>query len=75
MQFQHAVSTKIDRHPTRRDAIPHQSVSETMIGGPENKFPQDATMGLHQRKGSIVADRADIAQMVRKAFQFSHESA
>ena len=38
----------------------------------QHALAQNAAMGEHQRKGDVVANRADIAEMVGKAFKFGH---
>ena len=39
----------------------------------QHALAQDAAMGVHQREGGVVADRADVAEMIGEALQFGHQ--
>ena len=38
-------------------------------------FAQHATMDMHQGEGGVIADCADISEMIGEAFEFSHQCA
>ena len=57
------------------DAIHHQPVPETALRGAQNALAQDAAMGEHEGKAGVVADGADIAEMVGEALELRHQSA
>jgi hypothetical protein len=67
--------SKIAGHAARYHAIAHQPVTEAGIRHPQHAFPQNGAMGMHQRKGRIVANRADIAEMICQTLQFRHQRA
>jgi hypothetical protein len=50
-------------------------VTEAGIGRSQNALTKHTAMGVHQREGSIVADRADVTKVIREALQLRHESA
>ena len=43
--------------------------------GAQHALAQDAAMGVHEREGGVVADRADIAEMVGDALELGHQRA
>ena len=59
---------------TGHDDVPHQPVSEGAMGCAQDAFPQYAAMRVHQGKGGIVADGADVAEMVGQPLEFRDES-
>ena len=55
------------------DAVHHQAVTEARVGRPQRLFPKQAAFGQHEGEGRIVADGADVAEMVRQPLQFRHQ--
>ena len=53
--------------------IHHQAMAEADIAGPQHPFAQHAAMGEHQREGRVVADAADVAEMVGETLQLRHQ--
>ena len=64
---------QIHGHTARHDAVAHHAMTETAVGGAQHALAQHAAMGQHQRKSGIVADGADIAQMIGQPLQFRHQ--
>ncbi len=48
-------------------------MTKTCIGHPQHTLAQDGAVGQHDRKGCIVADGANVAEMVGEAFKFGHQ--
>ena len=48
-------------------------MAEGSIACAQYALAQHAAVGMHEREGGIVANGADIAQMVRQTLQFGHE--
>ena len=61
--------------PPGHDPIHHQAVPEAGVGGAQHQLAQHAAMGVHQRKRGVVADRADVAEMIGDALELGHERA
>ncbi len=61
--------------PPDHDPIAHQAVAEAGVGGAQHALAQDAGVGMHQGEGGIVADRADVAQVVGETLQLGHQRA
>jgi hypothetical protein len=59
----------------RNDCAHHQPGAEGRSSGAQSPLSQDATMGKHQRKGGVIADGADVAEMIGEALNLSHETA
>ena len=62
-------------HAAGHDLVAHQAVTEAGISDAQNALAQHGAMGLHHREGRVVADRADIAQVIGEPFQFRHQAA
>ncbi len=50
-------------------------MAERRLGRAQHALAQDAAMGVHQRERGVVADRADVAEMVGEPLQFGHQRA
>ena len=48
-------------------------MAEGVVGGAQHEFAQGAGMGVHQRERSVVADRADIAEVIGDALDLGHQ--
>ncbi len=59
----------------RHDAIHHQAMGEGSIGRGEQALAEDAAMRVDQRERGVVADRADIAEMIGDALELRHHAA
>ena len=68
-------SAEVGGDAAGHDAVPHQPVAEGGVGGAQHALAQHAAMGVHQREGGIVADRADVAEMVGEPLEFGHQRA
>ena len=44
------------------------------VGRAQHALAQHAAMGVHQREGGVVADRADVAEMVGEALELGHSA-
>ena len=70
-----AVTIDIAGHAAGLDAVAHQAVAEDFLRGTQHLLAQHGAMGQHQRKGSIVADRAEISEMIGETLQLRHQRA
>ena len=70
-----AVRRDIVRDAAGHDRIHHQPVTETGVGGPQHALAQDAGLRVHHRERRIVADRADVAEMIGQPLEFRHQRA
>ncbi len=68
-----AAGSQVGGDAARHDPVHHQPMAETGGGRAQNLFAQNAALGMHERKRRIVADRADVAEMVRQPFQLRHQ--
>ena len=66
---------EVGRNAAGDDLVHHQAVAEAPVGGPQHALAQDAAMGVEQREGGVVADRADVAEVVGEALQLGHQGA
>ena len=71
----HAVAIEIGSDTAGHDPIHHQPMTECIVRRPQHMLAQNPAMRVHQRKRRVVADRADIAEMVRQPLQFRHQRA
>ena len=56
-------------------AIHHQPMAEAGVRGAQHALAQDAAMRVHQRERGVVADRADIAEMIGEPLELGHQRA
>ncbi len=70
-----ALGIKVRRDPARHDAVAHEAMAEGGFCCAKNLFAQHAHLRQHHHKGGIVADPADIAQVIGQPFQFGHQPA
>ena len=59
----------------RHDAVHHQPMAEAGVGRAQHALAQDAAFGVHQREGGVVADGADVAEMIGEALELGHQRA
>ena len=50
-------------------------MAKTGVGGAQDAFAQDAAMGMHESERGVVADRADIAEVIGQSFELRHQCA
>ena len=70
-----ALRRQVDRDAAGDDAVHHQAMAEGAGGEAENPLAEDRAMGVHQAEGGIVADGADVAEMIGEALEFGHDRA
>ena len=49
-------------------------MAETQARGSKNPFAENAGVRVHQAKGGVVADRADVADVIGEALKLGHQS-
>ena len=59
----------------RHDAVHHQAMAEGAVGRRQHALAEDAAMGVDEREGGVVADRADVAEMIGDALELGHDAA
>ena len=55
---------EIDSHPARHDPVHHEAMAEQPMVGADEALLQGMELEEEKGKGDVVADGADIAQMV-----------
>ena len=50
-------------------------MAEGAVRGAQHALAQHAAMRMHQREGGVVADGADIAEMIGKPLELGHQRA
>ena len=70
-----AVGGEIARDAARHDAVHHQPVAEAGVGRAQHALAQDAALRVHDGKRRVVADGADVAEMIGEPFQLRHQRA
>ena len=57
------------------DAIHHEAMAKTPSGAAQHTLTQHAAMRQHDAERRVVADRAEIAEVVGNTLQFGHQGA
>ena len=70
-----AARIEIGSDTARDDAIAHEPVAEAAIGGAQHTLAQHAAMGVHERESGVIADRTNVAEMIRQPLELRHEGA
>ena len=70
-----SVGAEIDGDAAGNDRVHHQAMPESGLGGAQRALAHRPAMGVHQRERGVVADRADVAEMVGEPLQFGHQRA
>ena len=70
-----AVGAEIGRDAARHDAVHHQPMAEAGVRGAQHALAQDAAMRMHEREGGVVADGADVAEMIGEPLELGHQRA
>src|SRR5258706_11739712 len=68
-----AAGREVALHPARNHAIHHQAMAEARARSAQDLLAQQAAAGMHDAEGRVVADGADIAEVVRQALEFARE--
>ena len=63
------------RDAAGHDCVHHQPMAEHLVARGEHALAEDAAMGVDERKRCVVADRADVAEMVGDALELGHDAA
>src|SRR5262245_8867095 len=61
------------RDATGDYGVHHQAMAEAGIGGAQYSFAQDAAMRMHERERCVIADSADVTEMVAEALELGHQ--
>ncbi len=68
-----ALVVEVAGHATGHDDIAHQAMTERGVRGAQHGLAQHAAMRMHQREGGVVADGADIAEVIGKPLEFGEQ--
>ncbi len=68
-----AGSIQVDGRAARHDAVHHQPVAEAGVAGLQDFLAQDAAMGVDQRVGGVVADEAEVVDVVGDPLELGQE--
>ena len=66
---------EIDRNPAGNDAVAHQAMAEGEVSRLQDFLAQDSAMRVDHGERSVVADRAEIAEMIGDPLQLRHQRA
>ena len=72
-QAGHRCLGKIGGDAARHDPVHHQSMAEGQRGEEQHALAQCPAMGQHQREGGVVADGADVADVIGQPLQLRHQ--
>src|SRR5262249_37804031 len=67
-----ALLFKIGSYTPRQHAIHHQAMVKAPICRPQDLLAQDAAMRVKQRKRGVVADGADVPEVIGEALELGH---
>ena len=70
-----ALGGEIGGDAARHHAVHHQAVAEADLGDAQDVLAQDAEVGVDERERGVVADGADVAEVVGCALQLRHQRA
>jgi hypothetical protein len=70
-----AIRRNVLRDAAGHDPVHHQPVAERPVRRRQYPLAENSAMGMDQRKGRVIADRADIAEMIGDAFELRHDAA
>lgn len=62
---------EIDGYSSRQDGVHHQPMAEELAAQLQELFAQDPGVRMDERKGGIVAYKADVVQVHRDALEFA----
>ena len=64
-----AAACEVDARPARHDQVHEVALSQGLFGGTQQLFLESGELGQAHSKARVVAQRAQIAQMIRKTLQ------
>ena len=70
-----AIGSDVAGDAARDDPVHHQPMAKAGVGGAQDAFAQDAAMRMHERERGVVADRADIAEVIGQSLELGHQCA
>jgi hypothetical protein len=70
-----ALGHEVDADTAGDDGVHHQPVAERGRSGAQHPLAQHRAMGVHQREGGVVANRADVAEVVGETLELGHQRA
>jgi hypothetical protein len=73
-RFERSV-VEVDGHAARHHPVHHQAVAEVRHRQPQPVFAQARELGQPETEGAVVAERAEIAEMVGHSLAFEHQGA
>ena len=59
----------------RHNCVHHQTMAEDLVTRGKHPLTKDAAVGVQQRKGGVIADGTDVAEMVGDSLELGHDSA
>ena len=71
--FARPSAREVAGHPAGHDRVHHQAMTECGHRSSQHPFAQDREMSQHEREGGVVADGADVAEMIGDALQLGHD--
>src|SRR5260370_18606619 len=66
---------EIRRDSTRNNTVHHQTMAEGDGTRAQHLFAQDRALRVHHRERGVVADRTDVAQVIRDPLKLRHHRA
>ena len=66
---------KVGGGAARHDAVHHQAMAETGVSDAQDVLAQDAAVGVNEGEGGVVADGANVAEVVGEALKLGHQRA
>ncbi len=74
-QLRLSLRRDVARKAAGHDAIHHQAMAEANVRRPQAALAQDAGLRMHQDERGVVADRADVAEVIGEPFELGHQGA
>ena len=65
----------IHGHPAGHHRVHHQSMTEGQLGGPQPVFAQARELRQRERQGRVVAERAEVAEVIGDPLTLQHQRA
>ena len=70
-----ALLVQIAPDPARHDLIHHKPMTEASIRRAQHLLAQVPALRVHHGKGGVIADGADVAEVIGEPFELAHERA
>ena len=74
-QTGNSFTAQISRDAAGNRTIHHQPVPETALRRPQHELAQNAAMRVHERERGVVANRADVAEVIGETLELGHQRA